>query len=130
VADAAKQNTLCSCDRVEFPGLSFFVTQKFKHRFINKWVLELVMEKENIKEQIERWKILGELFLKENKRVFIKDILNNYYFADLIFVGENSFEIQCFAPEDRAGKKIRLYWAEIIRFDEYKEKEELKNDRS
>lgn len=79
------------------------------------------MEKENIKEMISRWKLLAEDFLKNDKRVYVKDIYGTYYFADLIFVGESSFEVQCFAPIDKSGKKFVLYWANISKFDEYME---------
>lgn len=64
---------------------------------------------------------LAEIFLKEDKRVYIKDLNGDYYFADIIFVGEDSLTIQCFAPAHRDGKKYTLYWVSIERFDEYKE---------
>jgi len=74
-----------------------------------------------IKEKLERWKILAETYLKEDQRVFIKDTYDNWYFADIILVGEDTIEIQCYAPEDRAGKKFTLYWALITYFDKAKE---------
>jgi hypothetical protein len=76
-------------------------------------------EKEILKE-IERWKILAEILLKEDKRVYIRDVHGNFYFADLLLVGEDTLEIQCFAPENREGQKFVLYWANVIKFDEYK----------
>jgi len=79
------------------------------------------MEMENIKEKIERWKLLSEQFLDDDIRVYVKDIYDTYYFADIIFVGENTIEIQCFAPEDKKEKKFVLYWANISKFDKYNE---------
>lgn len=76
--------------------------------------------KKGIMDKIERWKILADLLLKEDKRVFIKDIDDNWYFADILLVGEETLTIQCFAPEDRTGEKIVLYWALIKLFEEYK----------
>ena len=77
-----------------------------------------------IKDMIDRWKILANQFLKEDKRVYIKDIYDSYYFADIIFVGQDTVEIQCFEPSDKVNKKFKLYWANISKFKEYEEKEE------
>ena len=74
----------------------------------------------SIKEKIARWQVLADLFDKQDKKVFIKDILDNYYFADILIVGEDTILIDCFAPEDRKGHQ-QLYWANIVKFDEYKE---------
>jgi len=79
------------------------------------------IETENIKEKIERWKILSESLLKEDKQVYIKDIYETLYFADILLVGENIIEIKCFEPADKTGKKFGLYWANISKLDEYKE---------
>ena len=79
--------------------------------------------KEEFKEKVERWKELAELFLKNDERVYIKDIDGNYYFADLILVGDDSITVQCFAPDDRIGKKYILYWPLIKRLDRYEKKE-------
>lgn len=77
------------------------------------------MDNEN--SRISAWKNLAELFLKENKRVYLKDFNDDYYFADILLVGEQTILIKCFAPSDRKDKKITLYWAAIKRFAEYKE---------
>ena len=73
-----------------------------------------------IKEQIERMKVLAELWFNEGKKVFIKDIKDNYYFADIIIVGEDTILIECFSPRDRIGKREQLYWANIRVFEEYR----------
>lgn len=82
---------------------------------------------DNLRLKIEGWKNLAELFLKEDKKVYIKDLNGDYYFADIIFVGEEKITIECFAPDSRAGKSFTLYWISIYRFDEYKE--EVENGR-
>lgn len=74
-----------------------------------------------IKEKIERWKVLAELWFNEGKKIFVKDINDNYYFADIIIVGEDTILIECFSPLDRKGKREQLYWANIISIDEYRE---------
>ena len=71
-----------------------------------------------LKDRMERWKILAELFLKQDKRVLIKDIDDNWYFADILFVGEDTIEIKCYAPEQRAGTNLSLYWANVKTFEE------------
>lgn len=76
---------------------------------------------QGIKEKMERWKILAEQYLKEDIKVFIKDIDNNWYFADILLVGDITLTIKCFAPEERAGKTFYLEWALISKFDRYRE---------
>lgn len=71
--------------------------------------------------RIETWKNLADLFLKEDKRVYVKDANGDYYFGKILFVGDKTLEIECFAPDTRAGKKFVLYWIQVIRFDEYRE---------
>lgn len=75
---------------------------------------------DNLREKIEGWKNLAELFLKSNKRVYIKDLNGDYYFADILYVGEDTIRIKCFAPDTRIGKTFTLYWVSIYRFSEYK----------
>jgi hypothetical protein len=80
---------------------------------------------DKVKDKAERFKVLAELLLKEDKRVFIKSFSNDFYFADILFVGEDKITIQCFSPQSRKGKKYYLYWIEIEVLQEYKE-EDLK----
>ena len=78
------------------------------------------MDKEmDIKEKIARWQVLAELWCNTNKRVYIKDILNNYYFADILQVNDDTVFIRCFSPSDRIDQEINIYWANIIKFTEY-----------
>lgn len=78
------------------------------------------MDMDKVKENMERWKVTAELFLRDDKRVFLKDTSNNIYFADIIFVGEDTITIQCFGPEQRKGYKFTLYWPLIVRFEEFR----------
>jgi hypothetical protein len=78
-----------------------------------------------IQEKIERFKIKAEEFLKENNKCFIIDVLDNYYFCEILFVGENYLVVQDFKGL-RKFEKTRLWWADVIKLVEYKEKEELK----
>ncbi len=64
---------------------------------------------------------MAELLLKENKRIYIKDLSDDIYFADIVLVGEDSILIDCFAPEKRKGERKKLYWIMIVKMDEYKE---------
>ena len=82
---------------------------------------------DKVNSRIQAWQNLAEIFLKEDKRVFIKDFNNDFYFADIILVGEQTLTIQCFAPDSRIGQKFILYWVQIERFEEYKE---VKNEGS
>jgi len=80
---------------------------------------------ETIKDKIERYKVLAETYLKQDIRIFIKDYNDTYYFADILFVGEDKIEFQCFAPIDKKDLKVTLFWAEISDFDKYKDEGQM-----
>lgn len=75
------------------------------------------------KEQWKNYKELAEIFIKNNTPAYIKDIQGNYYFCHILLAGEESLLVECFAPEQRVGKKIKLYYPKIVFFDEYKEEQ-------
>lgn len=77
-----------------------------------------------IREKIQRWQIKAESLLKENKRIFIKDINGTYFWADILIVGEDKILFQPF-KKNNAGEQIQKYWADIIKFDEYKSEGDL-----
>jgi len=79
------------------------------------------MENE-IREKIERWKIKAEGFLKTNTRAFIVDVSDTYYFCEILFVGEDVIHIQNFKGP-RMYEKERIYWADVVKFEEYKQEE-------
>jgi hypothetical protein len=73
-----------------------------------------------IKEKMERMKVLAELWSNEDKKVFIKDVSDNWYFANILVVGEDTILVNCFSPKDRIGHQ-RIYWANIVKMEEYRE---------
>jgi len=89
--------------------------------YLNALSLCFNMDK-GIKEMIERNKIKAEQFLKEDIRVFIKDVQDNYYFCDILIVGEVNLLVYNFAGK-REGEKSRLNWADIIELKEYEVRE-------
>jgi len=78
---------------------------------------------ETVKDKIERYKLLAEDFLKTNTRVAIWDIYGEYYFADILLVGDDLLTIYAFSPISKVGKHY-LRWAVIERIVEYRQKEE------
>ena len=80
-------------------------------------------EKEILKEKIERFKIKAELFLKNNTRCFIIDVYDNYYFCDILFVGEDYLVVYGFDGV-RKCEKDRILWADVVTLREYEEREE------
>jgi hypothetical protein len=76
---------------------------------------------DKFKDKVNGWKNFAEQLLKDDKRVYIKDLNGDYYFAEILLVGDEKLTIKCFAPDTRAGKTFYLSWALIYRFDEYKE---------
>ena len=81
------------------------------------------METEKILERVERWKLLADLFVKDNSKVFIKEDNGNLHFAYILINGEDFILIENFGPEQRKGTQERLYWLLIQDFDKYEEKE-------
>ena len=82
------------------------------------------MTTEKLKEMLERYKATAELFLNKNIRAAIWDANDNYYFCDILIVGEEKIRVQCFAPENKKGLKYDLYYPLIIKIEEYKEEVE------
>jgi hypothetical protein len=75
-----------------------------------------------IRDKIERLKLKAEEILKERLRCFIIDVFNNYYFCDILFVGENYLVVQDFKGL-RKFEKSRLWWADVVKLEPYKERE-------
>jgi len=74
------------------------------------------------KEIIERIQEKAKIFLDNDIPAFIKDIKDNYFFCDILFVGEIYLMIYDFKRKE----KFKLYWQDILVFDEYKERGEMK----
>ena len=82
------------------------------------------MDKENIKERILQWQLLAYQLLKEDVKVFIKELNGNLHFCKIIMVGETKVTVDNYAPEQRAGKRDYIDWLNIEKFDRVKENEE------
>jgi len=80
---------------------------------------------ETIKDKVERLKGKAEIFLKNNTKTFIVDIENNYYFCYILLVGEDYLYVKNFTGK-KQGEKERIVWYDIIKFEEYQEKEDGK----
>jgi len=78
------------------------------------------MEKERIKDSVERLRLKAELFLKKDIKAFIIDIFNNYYFCDILVVGEDYLYVKNFIGK-RKGENDRILWYDILKIDEYKQ---------
>jgi len=74
-----------------------------------------------VKDKIERWKILANIFLNRNKKIFIKELNEDLHFCEIISVNEDSITIKNFGPEQRADITEEIYWVQILEFDEYRE---------
>lgn len=73
-----------------------------------------------IQEKIERWKIKAKILLDENKKCFIKDSNNTYFFADILIIEDSKLYFKPFKGNN-SGEEIDRYWADIISFNEYRE---------
>ena len=72
-----------------------------------------------ITSQVERFKALAEFYLKNEKRIYVKDVNGQYFFADIILVGEEVLTIQAFAPQHKANQKFYLPWVSVVKLEEY-----------
>lgn len=79
------------------------------------------MERNEVK---ERWKDTAEIFLRDKIKTFIKTLGDDFYFGYVVFVGEETITIDCFAPTKRKGQRHILYWNLIKEFDKYNNKED------
>lgn len=71
-------------------------------------------------ERIDRLKEKAEYFLENNVKAFIKDSANNFYFCDLLVVGETHLLVENFSGQ-REGKKSQILWLDVEVFSEYRE---------
>ncbi len=80
---------------------------------------------ETVKDKIERLKGKAEIFLKNNTKAFIIDIEDNYYFCHIILVDEDYLYVKNFTGKKK-GEEEKIVWFDIIKFEEYQEKESEK----
>ncbi|KKM13645.1 hypothetical protein LCGC14_1714220 [marine sediment metagenome] len=78
---------------------------------------------QGIKEKLERFKVKAEIFLSKNIKAFIVDANNDFYFCDIESVGEDYLIVMGFAGQ-RKSEKDKIFFIDILRFEEYEEKEE------
>jgi hypothetical protein len=78
------------------------------------------MDKEKVKEKIERIKLKAERFLVGDIKAFVKTIYDDYYFCDILSVGEDYLFVYSFTGK-RNGEKDRIAWEDISEIKEYEE---------
>ena len=69
----------------------------------------------NIK--IEHWRKKADLFYENSIRCFIKTVEGGFYSGEILLNGDKTIEIYDFIKR----KNFRIYWLDIVLFDEYKE---------
>ncbi len=74
---------------------------------------------EEIRDRMERFRIKAEIFLKNDTKVFLVDINDTYYWADLILVTEDTVTVMSFDGEHKGIKKT-LLWVDVVKFEAYK----------
>lgn len=70
--------------------------------------------------KIERLREKAKYFLFNEIKAFIKDKDNNYYFCDILSLGETHLFLSNFAG-NRSGTKSQLLWIDIELISEYQE---------
>ena len=71
----------------------------------------------DITTKINRWRSKAEVFLENKIKCFIKTIDGSYHSANVLFIGENWLVIYDFIKKE----KFRVYWLDMLLFEEYKE---------
>ena len=84
---------------------------------------------ENVKDKVKRWKLLADVFIKTNSKVFIKKINGDLHFCIMVLSGEDSILVDNFAPIQREGKREKIWWFEAEEFEEYEEKESFSRNK-
>ena len=74
-------------------------------------------------ERIERLKEKAEYFLQNHIKAFIKDSSDNFYFCDILVIGDTHLFVNNFAGH-RIGEKSQIIWVDIEKFSEYQEERE------
>jgi len=81
------------------------------------------MEKE-LKDKVERYKAKADIFLNNNTQAFIVDNQGNYFFCNIRKVEEDFVIVYGFAGK-RKFEQDKIYFVDVVRFEEYEEKEEV-----
>ena len=80
------------------------------------------MAMETVMDKIERWKLLSEIFIRNNTKTFIRELNGDLHFCTIIINEDDSISINNFGPEQRAGTEEKIYWYNISELDEFKER--------
>jgi len=80
----------------------------------------------DVAERIERLKLKAQVFLNENKKAFLKDIYDNWFFCyikDPYVENGSKLKIKNFAGHRFEEDKIfeEIYWADVIDIREFQE---------
>lgn len=78
------------------------------------------MAMETIKENIERFKLRADLFLRENTKSFIIDARDNWHFCYIKKLSEDKIEVSEFSGK-LTGQNNIINWIDIIKFEEFRE---------
>lgn len=61
----------------------------------------------------------AEIFLKNDIRIFIKDIYDNFYFCEIKEINKDWILVWNFAGQ-RIGLNTRILWIDILEMSEYR----------
>ena len=76
---------------------------------------------ETVTDKIERWRILANIFVNKDKKIFLKEMNGNLHFCNILSINQDSLIIKNFGPGQREGLEEEIYWVQILEFDEYRE---------
>jgi len=72
----------------------------------------------SIEYKIKRWIDKAKYFLQNDIKCFLKTLNGGYHSASILLVGERFILIDDFIKKE----KFKIYWFDVILFEEYKEK--------
>jgi hypothetical protein len=75
---------------------------------------------EEIREKIERMKIKAEAILNENKKAFLINSNDTYFFCEIVSFNDNKIIVKPFKGND-INIDVEIYWADVIKLEKYKE---------
>ena len=77
----------------------------------------------DIAERIERLKFKAQVFLEENKRAFVKDIYDNWFFCYIQPFDDSKLNVKNFAGHRFEENKIfdEIYWSDVVEIKDYVE---------
>lgn len=78
---------------------------------------------ETLKDMVERNKEKVKIFLQENTATFIENTSQDYFFCYIKEIHSNFIIVKGFAGR-RKGETDKIYFLDILRLEEYEEREE------